>query len=357
MPTIRERNGKFQVIVRVKRNGVTVHTESKTFDTRALAEDWGKRLERRLKETGVEGRQVQRVTLEDYLDQYRQVRSEHKKMGRAILGDLDLLSRTLGAHRLSDLTPATWTKFARARRAEGAGPTTVLHNLAIARAALNAAKPMFGLQINGDSVGEAIAAMKLTGHVATSRKRDRRLQTDEEPRLLAEFRRVASHPSTIIDMESVVRVALALPRRCSELCSMRWEDYNGRTVVLHDTKNPRSPRTEKVPVPAAARKVIDALPRHDERILPYVSESVSAAFDRACDRLSIEDLRFHDLRHEGICRLFEAGLTIPEVSLISGHMSWSNLKRYTHLRPENVLEKLDARPQGIPQAGTEPTAA
>lgn len=70
---------------------------------------------------------------------------------------------------------------------------------------------------------------------------------------------------------------------------------------------------------------------------------MSAAFDRACDRLGIVDLRFHDLRHEGICRLFEAGLTIPEVSLISGHTSWSNLKRYTHLRPETVLEKLDGQ--------------
>ena len=55
----------------------------------------------------------------------------------------------------------------------------------------------------------------------------------------------------------------------------------------------------------------------------------------------INDLRFHDLRHEGICRLFEAGLNIPEVAMISGHLSWQNLKRYTHLRPEAVLEKLD----------------
>lgn len=60
----------------------------------------------------------------------------------------------------------------------------------------------------------------------------------------------------------------------------------------------------------------------NERILPYNSESVSPAFDRACERLGIIDLHLHDLRHEGICRLFEQGLQIQEVSMISGHMSW-----------------------------------
>jgi len=48
--------------------------------------------------------------------------------------------------------------------------------------------------------------------------------------------------------------------------------------------------------------------------------------------LEIEDLRFHDLRHEGISRLFEMGWTIPQVATVSGHRSWKILKRYSHLR-------------------------
>ena len=51
------------------------------------------------------------------------------------------------------------------------------------------------------------------------------------------------------------------------------------------------------------------------------AESVSAAFQRACNRLGIVDLHFHDLRHEGITRLFESGLSIEEVAVISGHRS------------------------------------
>ena len=67
---------------------------------------------------------------------------------------------------------------------------------------------------------------------------------------------------------------------------------------------------------------------------------MSRAFQRACDRLGIEDVRFHDLRHEGISRLFEGGLQIQEVALISGHKSWQVLRRYTQLRPEDVSRKM-----------------
>ena len=61
---------------------------------------------------------------------------------------------------------------------------------------------------------------------------------------------------------------------------------------------------------------------------------------RAAKFLELDDITLHDLRHEGISRLFDAGLSIPEVSLISGHTSWESLKRYTHIQPKHVLEKL-----------------
>lgn len=93
----------------------------------------------------------------------------------------------------------------------------------------------------------------------------------------------------------------------------------------------------------ARRTEAVTLPTHGRGLGHTKSESVGASFERACQRLGIEDLRFHDLRHEGICRLFERGLSIPEVAMISGHMSWSTLKRYTHLRPQDVLEKMNGR--------------
>src|SRR5436305_1670525 len=76
----------------------------------------------------------------------------------------------------------------------------------------------------------------------------------------------------------------------------------------------------------------NSMTQDGERILPFSTDAISAAFTRACRILGIEDLRFHDLRHEGISRLFEMGRTIPQVAAVSGHRSCISLKRYTHIR-------------------------
>jgi integrase len=73
-----------------------------------------------------------------------------------------------------------------------------------------------------------------------------------------------------------------------------------------------------------------------ERIFPYNSRSVGTAFRPACRELKIEDLHFHDLRHEGASRFFEAGFTIQQVALVTGHKDWKMLRRYTNLRPEDL---------------------
>lgn len=70
------------------------------------------------------------------------------------------------------------------------------------------------------------------------------------------------------------------------------------------------------------------------RVFPHHPKSVGTAFWRACNKLNIPDLHFHDLRHEATSRLFEAGLTIERVALITGHKDWKMLRRYTNLRPE-----------------------
>jgi len=65
------------------------------------------------------------------------------------------------------------------------------------------------------------------------------------------------------------------------------------------------------------------------------------AWERLRKRAGIDDLHFHDLRHEAISRLFEKGLSIPEVALISGHRDVRMLFRYTHLRAEDIAQRLD----------------
>ena len=66
--------------------------------------------------------------------------------------------------------------------------------------------------------------------------------------------------------------------------------------------------------------------------LPRISaEAAKLGWQRLTKRAGIEDLHFHDLRHEAVSRFFELGLTVPEVALISGHKDPRMLFRYTHI--------------------------
>jgi integrase len=60
----------------------------------------------------------------------------------------------------------------------------------------------------------------------------------------------------------------------------------------------------------------------------------------ASARAGINDLHFHDLRHEATSRLFEKGFNPMEVSAITGHKTLQMLKRYTHLRAEDLVKRV-----------------
>jgi len=69
-------------------------------------------------------------------------------------------------------------------------------------------------------------------------------------------------------------------------------------------------------------------------------DSLSQAFRRQCRRLDIQNLHFHDLRHEATSRFFEKGLNPVEVATITGHKDTKMLMRYTHLRAEDLVNRL-----------------
>ena len=346
MATFRHRGSSWTAIVRKKKGGKIVHQETRTFTglkAEALARDWAARAEARIERDGVPQRLASVTTLGALLLRHLQVLESTRPLGRSRASHLGVLATEFAEVPLSSLTSSLFSDYAQRRRATGAGPATVLYDLSVLRAALGTAKPLYGIEVTAQPVKDAIKALSDMKVVARPRKRTRRPTGEELAQLTAEFERVASYPSTKIPMAAITALAVALPRRLGELTAMLWSDLfaarGGKIVVLRDTKNPSEPRDETVPVLPEAAAIIETLPVIDERILPYNSESVSAAWQRACKRLNIEDLHFHDLRREGISRLFEAGYTIPEVAKMSGHLDWSMLQIYTKLSPQNILEK------------------
>ncbi len=139
----------------------------------------------------------------------------------------------------------------------------------------------------------------------------------------------------------IVRLAIETAMRQREIVAIRWEhvDLKRRTIFLAHTKNGSS-RT--VPLSTDAVAVLSALPYNvNGQVFPAVTtEAVKQAFIRATRRAGIEDFHFHDLHHEAATRLFERGLNIMEVATITGHKDLRMLRRYTHLKAEDLAKKL-----------------
>ena len=164
--------------------------------------------------------------------------------------------------------------------------------------------------------------------------RDRRLAKGEYQRL-----RGAAEGLRNPLIWPIIDIAVETAMRRSEILSLTWEnvDIQNGTCHLPMTKN-GSPRT--VPLTSKARQIVKSCSQNSELVFPVSSNAVRLSWDRLRARAGVNDLRFHDLRHEAISRFFERGLSIAEVALISGHKDPRMLFRYTHLRAEDVAKKL-----------------
>ena len=147
----------------------------------------------------------------------------------------------------------------------------------------------------------------------TNPARERRLMPGEFERL-----REAASEMSCWYLWPVVELAIETAMRKGELLSLQWcnIDFEKSVALLPQTKN-GSPRW--VPFTERALEIISSLERISEVVFPVGPDAVRHGWDRLCKKAEIDGLRFHDLRHEAISRLFELNLTVPEVAFISGH--------------------------------------
>jgi integrase len=160
--------------------------------------------------------------------------------------------------------------------------------------------------------------------------RDRRLVEGEEDALLE----AAGCPWT----RAAIVLAIETAMRQGELLALRWDDVMADRVLVRTSKNGR-PRV--VALSSRARAVLAEMPRSlTGRLLPLTKMALDHRWRTARDGAGVTDLTFHDLRHEAVSRLFEKGLTTEEVMGMSGHRTYSQLFRYTHLRANTLAAKL-----------------
>ncbi|TMN24544.1 site-specific integrase [Pseudoxanthomonas sp. X-1] len=320
---------------------------SETFLRHEDARKWATATERRidLGEAPLKRAKVDPTTFEHLVDLHvEDMREVGKAPRRSKRFTLDALKAKLGKVKLKDLTRERLIQFGKDRSKEGAGPVTLSADLGYLKLVLTHAAAVHGIDVKVEPVDLARVALKRLGLVGKSRARDRRPTADELTRLLDHF---DNNDRASIPMGRIVRFAIASAMRQEEICRILWSelDVERRLVLIQDRKDPREKDGNDQWVPLLNLTGFDALhlirlqrkhcPRGDI-IFPYNSRSVGAAFRRACKALKIKNLHFHDLRHEGTSRLFEAGLRIEQVALVTGHRDWKQLKRYTNLRPEHL---------------------
>lgn len=346
MATFQQRGDKWRAIVRRK----GFKPKSRTFPTKTAAKTWAERMERELGEMEARGTsELDGATVADLVDWYRDYVGKLKRISLTQKGNLNRVKEGLGAKVASRLSAADVIEHVRRRRqgehtnAAGAlipacSGATMNVELGYLSEMLKVAKSMGKLTLLHDPVAEARPVLRLVKLVSKSNKRTRRPTQDELDRIMAHFQANAWRMK--IPMADIVDFAVGTAKRQEEITRLLREDLDpaARTALLRDAKHPRSKEGnhKRFPLLGAMWSLVERQPPTSPRIFPYKPDSIGVAFRRACQALKIEDLHFHDLRHEATSRLFEQGYGIEQVAAVTLHESWQELKRYTQIRPESL---------------------
>jgi len=298
----------------------------KSFNTKAEAIKWARHTESQL-DLGTLAPKAAMPPLMRIVDRYLAEVSPTKKGSKQELNRGRQIARTaLGLMQLDKITSEVVSKYRDGRLREVSNNTVRLELAFISVVFEQCAKEWSYKVVN---------PVKQIRIPKPGKPRQRRLRPGEEEALLA-----SCAASSATYLHSLVVLAIETGMRFGELVSITWNnvDLAARTIHLPDTKNGHA-RT--VPLSKRALEAIRAVPSENGKVFTGKSGSIRAAFGAVLKRSGVgSDLRFHDLRHEAVTRLFEKGLNPIEVGMISGHRSMSMLQRYTHMRPEGLLSRL-----------------
>ena len=321
MASIRKRNGKWQV--RVNRDDIAV---TKTFLNKKDGEAWARRTEVAIERNDFTHKTKEATkTLGELFDQYNnEVAPLHRSKTTGFM--LASLKSKLGSTKIEEFNArdlAIW----RDKRLTEVKAASVLRELNTLSALLNHARKEWCLQISNPVTDIKRPKVDVS--------RTRRLIDGEESKLI-----LALHPV----YGNIVRLALATAMRRGEILSLLWTNVNleARVAVLPMTKNGGMRRVplSKDAIAILKDQKIATVQSKAGKVFDVKPISLDKAWRRACKKTGIGGLHFHDLRHEAISRLFEIGLNPMEVSSISGHKTLQMLKRYTHLKAEDLAKKL-----------------
>jgi site-specific recombinase XerD len=337
--------------VQIRRAGMP--SISKNFTKKADAERWARSKEVEL-DAGHRPDLQRRLTIGDLMD--RCIAEDASPISPQRKGLATLLRQHFGGLRLENLTKRHIIDFGVKRFRAGIGPSTINYNLSSFRSFLRNGAMFYEVD---EAVELALIRAKIAtrylrdkGMVAESNERDRRPTPAELLRLRDIFLKFEANRPNAAPMWDIILFSVATSFRVSETCRIARSGLNhqDRTVLITDRKHPRKKRGNNKTVALLRGPfvfdgvVIDPYeilmrqrPRQDDpdRFFPFASTMISETWYDHVHK-EIDNLHFHDLRHEGVSRMFEYGYAIQQVAMVSGHEDWKSLKRYTNLRAADL---------------------
>lgn len=314
-------SGRWQVSIRKK----GVMSISKTFRTKAAADSWARERESEIDKTG--SITDSDMTVSALLEKYERDVTSKKKGRVKEESRIKILTAAMGACRVTSLSAGDVAKFA-SERLKKHSSDTVRRDLAVLSAALETALVLRWVPLRENAAREAMKSMTRSRSLKSPNRRVRRISDEELEKVLKELKP---------PMCTLVCFALETAMRRGEIAKMRWEHVKGNALLIPDDKTGKS---ATIPLSLAAVCLLNGLDGKTGSVFSLKPDSITQAFDRACERAGVKNLRVHDLRHEATSRLFEHGLTIEEVATITRHSDWRSLKIYTHPSHSHILSKL-----------------
>ncbi len=314
MSSIRKRQGKYQVQVRVQGQKIT-----KTFRQLNHARRWGIYHENKIllgnKLEALSKNLSLRDLINKYIDEISPFKKGHIREKQRLIR---ILKESIVLQKIYQLNTKDFIEYKNNRLKDG--NRTCAYDLSLLHHIYNTAIKQWCYPITHNPLTN-IQKPKCNP------PRERRLSDNE-------LKYILNHNFKNRNMNNIIELAIETGMRKSEILSITNNDIKDNCIYLSDTKN-NSPR--KIPLTKKVKSIIN------KSILPYSisSNAVRLNWYRMTMRAGIVNLHFHDLRHEAISRFFEKGLSIPEVSLISGHKDVRQLMRYTHLKINNLIDKLN----------------
>jgi len=327
----------------------------RTFSTAALARRW-------LTETAAKAelglfqdtRPLDNMTIGDLVSRYASECMADRVADRtghipAILRDAEL-----PGVKLSKFSPADMRGFRDRMAASGYAPGTVVKRMNLLAAVLQHAISEWDINITNHASGRVVKRPE-----GADRKRNRRL-TDGANGAESEFDRLieavtsATHPDDVW----LVRFAIEQGTRRGEAILLRWQDvdFERRTVHLggddgrtktRDYQEERGLEVRPL-TPGALRLLQEKLLTHQKppkaNALVFDVGNGNAAsirIIRRAKRAGLQDLTFHDLRHEATSRLARLLPNPLDLKRVTGHKDLKSLDRYYQPVPETISRQIE----------------